>query len=241
LKNTETDSMKKMIALSAVAVVLLSSCAEHINGNGVIEERTHEVKAFDQIDIAGTFEIHLFQGKPSLEIIADENLHEHIKVQNENGELKISTEGKYLDSDDLILRISSKSIEEIELAGATELISKDKIRTESLEIELAGASSAELEVNAEDLEIDISGGAEVVLEGKVENLQIDISGAGEIMALDLVSANADVDVAGAGEIELTVKKKLDVSIAGAGEVRYKGDPEISQSIAGAGEIEKISD
>ena len=227
------------IAILVVFLFCLSSCGEHINGNGKVVELQQSLDPFNSIDISGFFEIVLIEGKEGIEVITDENLHEHIDIRVKDRRLVIDTEDNYLDADELTLRIYYKDLNEIDVSGAVELTSEGVIETKSFRLEVSGACDGDLELDAKELEIDISGGGEIDLAGQADRVDIRISGAGEINGLQLKSKDAQIDITGAGEVELDVEKSLDISVTGAGEIRYSGDPEVTKKVSGAGEITQI--
>lgn len=231
----------KQIAFAciAIAALTLSSCGERIQGNGNVVEVSHELSSFDEIDISGMFEVELLKGGSEVEVITDENLHEHINVKVEDDRLIIDTDDKYLEADKLLLRIQYDDLESVEASGAIELSVDKTLKSDEFSLDVSGACDARMDVNVDLLDIEISGGGEIELTGKADEVNFDISGAGDIDAIDLKTKVASIDVTGAGEVKITVSDRLDVDITGAGDVRYKGDPEINQSITGAGSVEKL--
>lgn len=232
--------MKLGYALIVLALTgLLSSCGERIEGNGNVVEVSHELDAFDEVEISGVFQVELIKGGSSIEVITDENLHEHISIEVEDGELSIDTENKFLEAEKLLLRIHYKDLKEIEVSGAIEISADETINEKSFELEVSGTCDGALDVNVDELIIEISGGGELELTGKADEVHIKISGAGEIEASELNAKRADIDITGAGDIEIAVSDRLKVHVAGAGDVKYVGDPEIEQSITGAGSVSKL--
>lgn len=185
------------------------------------------------------FEVELIEGDEKIEVVTDENLHEHINIAVKNDELIIDTRDKYLDAEQVLLRIYYQDINEIDVSGAVSLNTENQLQTNHFSLDVSGACEGNLNVAVEDLEIEISGGGEPTLSGEAHHLDIDVSGAGEIKALDLQVQEADLQITGAGEIELSVENRLNVEVTGAGEVRYSGDPTISKSVTGAGEITQL--
>ena len=230
-------SIATLIILSSA--FLFNACGEHIKGNGKIEERQQNLDHFSSIDLSGMFEVLLIEGEERIEVVTDENLHEHINITVKNDELIIDTRDKYLDAEQVLLRIYYRDLNEVDVSGAVSINTENQLRTNHFTLDVSGACDGKLNVAVEDLGIEISGGGELTLSGEANHLDIDVSGAGEIMALDLIAQEADLQITGAGEIELSVEKRLNVEVTGAGEVRYSGDPTISKSVTGAGEITQI--
>lgn len=225
--------------LAALIIGVLSGCGERIEGNGHVVEVSHDVERFDEIELSGVFEVELIKGGSSVEVITDENLHEHINIEVRDGELTIDTEDKMLDAEKLLLRIHYKSIEEIDVSGAVEITTNEAIKGKSFELEISGACDGALDVDVNELRIEISGGGELELNGRADDARIKISGAGEIEGAELRTKLTDIDITGAGDVEIAVSERLEVHITGAGDVKYVGDPEVHKSITGAGSVTKL--
>ncbi|MEQ9186111.1 MAG: head GIN domain-containing protein [Cryomorphaceae bacterium] len=225
--------------LTVLIIGMLCSCGERIAGNGNVVEVSHDVDRFDEIDISGVFEVELIKGGSSVEVITDENLHEHIYIEVRDGELMIDTEDKMLDAEKLLLRIHYKSIEEIDVSGAVEIVTHEAIKGKSFELEISGACDGALDLDVDELSIEISGGGELELNGRADDTRIKISGAGEIEGSTLKTQHADIDITGAGDVEIAVSERLEIHITGAGDVKYIGDPEVQKSITGAGSVTKL--
>ncbi len=231
--------MKLLTAIAAICLVL-SACGETIKGNGNVTTQSRDVSDFHSVEASGFFEIELMEGTEGVEIVTDENLHEHIEVEVKNGSLRIYTNDKMLDAKELLVKVSFEQLNSVDIAGAAQITCKSPIQGESFELEVAGAAEAELDVDVKNLSLDLAGGSEVEVVGNATMADFDIAGAGEVRALDLQTQQCSIDISGAGEIEVSVAKALDVDITGAGEVRYKGNPDdIKKSITGAGELTQL--
>jgi len=232
--------MKTLATLIFLSIsIVLSSCGEHIKGNGRIEERQQDLDHFNSIHLSGIFEVQLIEGDEQIEVITDENLHEHIHIALEDNDLVIDTKDKYLSAEKILLRIHYSELEAIDVSGAVSLASEGQFNSNHVSLDVSGACEGSLDVDVDDLDVEISGGGELTLAGNADFVRIRVSGAGEINALDLHVMEADFDITGAGEIEMTVENKLDVEVTGAGEVRYAGNPALSKKVTGAGEITQI--
>ncbi len=232
--------MKNIASIILVAsAFLFNSCAEHIKGNGNVQSREQDLESFEAIVLSGMFDVELTEGKEKIEVVTDENIHEHISVRVSDNTLVVSSQDKYLNAEQLLLRISYKSLKKVNISGAAEIKSKDPINSKQFKLDVSGACEGDLEFDVKELDIDISGGGELNLRGKADYVDIHISGAGEINGLDLQAQEAKFDITGAGEIEMAVEKALGVAITGAGEVRYFGNPAVNKNITGAGEIKQL--
>lgn len=220
--------------------ILFNSCwGPYIDGSGNVIEKSHEVSDFNEIEISGAFKVFVSVGNnESLKIIADDNLHEYIETRVIGDRLVIKTTINIRRAKKRQIYIELKSLDEIDISGAIDLITKSTIKSERFKITASGAVDLDLNLNAEKIVADLSGASDIYLKGKTDKIIIEASGGVEIEAFELESRHFDLTISGAGYAAVYAEEKLDVTISGAAKVRYKGDPEISKNISGAASLKK---
>jgi len=234
---------KKAITIFIVMIlgliITLPVMADGIRGNGNVVEQKRDIEQFHCIKVNGAFTIYLIQSDNySLKVVADENLQSVIKSRVKGETLTITTEKSIYKSKELKLYIGFKHLESLKANGAIKLKSKHPLRFDELDIEINGASSANLELSAHCLNIDNSGASSIVLKGKADELNVDISGAGSVNALEMITREAKIDISGVGSGKVYVEEYLRVNISGIGSVKYKGDPQITSDISFLGSLKK---
>ena len=230
--------IKLLSGLIAVSMLFLS-CDAGIVGNGDVQTRTKSVDDFNRIEISGNFNVFLEQsGKPGLKIEADENVMDIIEVRQTGKTLEIRTEVNIIRSKKKDLYISFDELKKMEISGAVEMRSEDKLEFKSLEITGGGAADINLDMEAEWLRIDISGAADFDLTGEVGEAELYISGAGGFDLIDLKTERMTLDISGAAHARVYATEELDVEISGAGAVRYKGHPDIKRDVSGIGSLKR---
>ena len=235
--------IKKLISPLLILFIgfltVLPAHAEGIKGNGNVTTEEREVGSFETVKVNGAFTIYLSQDDDySLKVVADENLMEVIKSRVKGDVLYITTEKSIYKSKELKLYIGFKHLSGIKANGAITLKSDQVLRFDELEIEINGASSANLEMSAHRLSIDNSGASTIRLAGKTDEVYIDISGAGSVNALEMKARKGSIDISGVGSGKVHVEDELRVSISGIGSVKYKGDPKITSDISFLGSLKK---
>ncbi|MBI9056618.1 MAG: DUF2807 domain-containing protein [Labilibaculum sp.] len=218
---------------------VLPAQADGIKGNGNVQSEEREVSSFETIKVNGAFTIYLSQDDDySLKVVADENLLDIIKTKVKGDVLYISTEKSIYKSKEMKLYIGFKHLSGLKANGAISLKSDQMLRFDELDIEINGASSAELKLTANRLSINNSGASTIKLAGKCEEVSIDISGAGSVSAYDLIAKKGSIDISGVGSGKVCVKDDLRVNISGIGSVKYKGEPKITSDISFLGSLKK---
>jgi len=238
--NKKTLSIALSISVIIVIALLTSCNINCIRGKGNITKKVREITVFNAIEISGVYNVILCQDSiVSLNIEADENLHQFITTKIENNKLIIDSKEALCPSKRINVYINAPTFSNIDISGAVDVQCANKLILSDIKLDLSGASEINLNLEAKNLDIDCSGAGKLLLSGKVTDVKVDCSGASEIEAFDLLSENFKISSSGAGKAKLNVSKKLDVDISGAGSVLYKGNPVISQEISGAGSVKKV--
>jgi hypothetical protein len=234
-------TVKILSSLLFTVLILFASCSvlgERGNGNVVKQER--KVSAFDAIEVSGAFDVYISLGSTQSVIVeADENLMPLIRTEVSGGILKIDNKKPIHDSKSLKVYLTVTDLKKIELSGAVDLQTQNKLTLNELEIEISGATDATLDLAVQKLVVSSSGGSKLKFSGMANKVDMDVSGAVDIHAFDLLAEIVSLSISGAGDAEINVTKELNAEISGAGTVRYKGDPaKVDSNVSGAGSIKK---
>jgi len=210
------------------SLLLLSGCefnltsglsVNTVRGEGDVVTETFEKDGFTAIRVEGAFNVVWREADEFLvNIQMHENLFDHLQINVVNNELRISTNRGFTITrgNTPTITLYSPSIEGVVVSGATSLVNWDVVTTERFSINVAGAASAELNLNVTEINVDVAGAGDLGLYGDI--------------------SIANISIAGAGNVDVDVRDQLIVNISGAGSVTYYGNPEITRSIAGVGTV-----
>ncbi len=241
--------MIKTILLAAMFIglagVTTAFCLRpHIKGSGVIVKVRREIVDVQNIDLTAPAQVFITQGDiETLEIETDDNLAPHFISTVENGTLKLGwRDGAYSTSSSLILRVSVKTLRNLRIAGAGQVIGKT-LEVEALVIILSGAAKIELgQLEAKALDLNGRGSGLVAIGGgKVEQQRIKLTGLASYQAVNMASQAASVKIMGSAQAALSVTEKLTYEIIGSGKLDYKGDPETNGKILGLCLVNKLDE
>ena len=129
----------------------------------------------------------------------------------------------------------------IVMTGTGTISTTNSIQSDSLTLEIAGNSRANVEVDIySKLDVIISGTGEVTMNGNVRgNAYIRLTGTGEFDGRRCPMKTVTVDVTGVGTAYVIGEQAVDVAIGGVGHVYYHG-PLRNQRVNGLGSIESLS-
>jgi carbon monoxide dehydrogenase subunit G len=243
MKTTKTLSAILFVSLFMGVSTLFAGCRLGVpKGDGNIVKQERKISSFNGIDISGAFNIYLKQGDAeSVTLEADENIMQYIRTEVKDGILNVGLkESHYHNTGKINVYITIKGLKSIDLSGAVDLQTQNKLSLSDLSIDVSGAADTRLEMAVQKLTIDGSGASKMSFTGSATEVSMDLSGASEIFAFDMPAESYTISLSGAGTAEINVTKKLNAEISGAGTIRYKGSPsEISQDLSGAGSIKKV--
>jgi len=243
--------MKKTILATLTAVlfmsVLLAGCQEVgiVKGSGNLATEEFYFSDFTRVDIGSAFEVNIVQSDSySVSVTADDNLFDYIQVSKMGTTLKIDLKtAQYIDITTRA-EISMPQLRGLELSGATHGTVSGFSSTESLDIEVSGASSLDLaEMSAGDVEFDVSGASKVTgditasdakfdlsgastaqLEGSASDIVVKASGASHVELAGFPVNNADINFSGASTGTVNLDGRLDANLSGASKLSYIGEP-----------------
>jgi|GEM_PF-2060745 len=141
---------------------------------------------------------------------------------------------------DINVYITIRELKGLEVSGAVEVVSKNKLTCSRLNIDLSGAVETQLELSAGTVSVETSGAVELDLKGDCNHLEVETSGAAEVRAQDFKAESCSVETSGASSIDVRASKVLRISSSGASNVTYRGEPEkLEVETSGASEVRKI--
>lgn len=232
-------------SLSGVSVPLSGCHSDRFErtSSGKVVKQTRPVSDFTEIEAGGAFEIFIRQASsPAVIVEADAEIIDQIVTEVVGSKLKIYMKNRpttwMRDIDDMKIYISVKDLKKLDLSGAVEVVTENRLSGTDLKIEASGASEVKLELAMQSLDLNLSGASELTLLGTAGTVRIDGSGASDIEAYDLAVTDLTVYGSGAIEASVTVSGSLKANVSGACTIRYKGNPKVDIHSSGASSIKR---
>jgi hypothetical protein len=199
---------------------------------------------YTAIDASTAFTVYInfSDTEESIEIEANDNLHQYIEVKKENETLFIGIKnGVHIRGNSTLKAyISTKNISGFSASGASRIIVKDPIEESNVNIYLSGASNFSGEINCDQLFADVSGASVLSIAGYSNDFEIEASGASVLSDYEFITKRIRADLSGASNAALTIEDEIDIEASGASILRYKGDAVvIHQDLSGASSIKKM--
>lgn len=223
--------MKRMnYLMTAILCFGLVACADGqirktVTGDGNVVKKTRTAEACSGVRVSTGIDVYLSQGsKPSLEVEADENLHEYIVTEYKDGVLHVYTDANIRSADSKKVYVTMPEVSSVSTSSAGDVIGVTPVKTDNLKLNSSSAGDIKLEVTAKSVDANASSSGDITLSGVSDMLDATLSSAGNLNAFDLKVREAEVSASSAGDADVFVTERLTARASSAGDINYKGDP-----------------
>lgn len=227
--------------LGAFLMIFTSCDPLGIRGKGDLETEIRNVKDFHALEINTSGEVELrVDSVYKVEVTCEESIIGYLETIEDDGVLKIHFDRDVFDVDDLKIRVSAPSWDEIEINGSADVDVPDAITGSTLNLTVTGSGNLKVfKADFDNIKTNVSGSGDVNISGVADDFNCTVSGSGDVDALDCPVKTAKVTVSGSGNVRVDASESLDVTISGSGDVEYRGSPQVTKSISGSGNLRKI--
>lgn len=241
--------MKKIISLvlALMAISTISAQWKKIKGNGNVVTVERSTADYDEIAVAGWFDVRIVEGtEGALTIKGEENLLEYIKTEVKDDKLVVKVQkgvnlrpSSWGNGGGILVTIPVKEVSAVSLSGSGDVVSDIKLKANNFAARVSGSGDMSLMVEAETVEASLSGSGDISLSGKAGNFEVRVSGSGDVKAYELNADKVEATISGSADVKVTVNEMLVARVSGSGDIHYRGDPKkIDSKASGSGEISK---
>ena len=185
-------------------------------------------------------DVELVQGNEgSIQVTTDENLHEYLVIETENGKLNIKTKKNVSlrPKKGIHISVPVSDIDGLILTGSGDITSNSTLNTSGLDVNLIGSGDISLDVKANKVDAKVTGSGDLKLSGSVTDFEIKVTGSGDFKGSELTAKNTQVYVSGSGSAKVNATNSIKARVNGSGDVSYSGNPEFSDTkVMGSGTI-----
>lgn len=238
--------MKTTLIRTLSVFVLLICCAaanvkaQRVKGNGTLIEKTRQVGDFEALGVSGSFDVFLVKGQEGKVIVnVEQNLEPYLITEVQNGTLKVRWKkgSNIRTTKNTTVTVHFGELNAIALSGSGDIVSRDAITSDELDIAVAGSGDIRLQLDATESNAAVSGSGDIELSGSSKTFEAAVAGSGDIKAYELKSDKAELKISGSGTIHANVASELVARISGSGNIKYKGNPRIEDvKVSGSGNV-----
>jgi len=240
--------MKKIITLALALGMMACTSAQwgkRVKGNGDVVTIERSVGNYDEVAMAGWFDVELVSGtEGEITLKGESNLLEYIITEVKNGKLVIKTEkGVNLKPSDwksgIYVTVPVESVHGVSLSGSGDLVGKTTLKADHFSTAMSGSGDVTLTIEADEVDAALSGSGDINLSGRATDFTVSVSGSGDIRAYELEADFVTATVSGSADIKVTANESIDARVSGSGDIQYRGNPnKIKSKASGSGDITK---
>jgi hypothetical protein len=223
--------MKSIIRLSAILLLLIgtTSCfMDGVKGNGEVIRKNRKISDdFSRVEVSRGLDLYITKSKNlSLEVEADENLHELIETEVRDGVLRITSSRNIWSASAKKVHLSVDHLNGIGINSGAEVRTRNTFVSDQLDLDISSGASAQMELAVEDLSCDISSGADANLSGDAVNFRVSSSSGSDVRAYDLRARNCRADASSGSDLQLMATESIEAEATSGADIRYKGSPKV---------------
>lgn len=239
--------MKKLGILSSLWIALvmpfvLASCYIDEDAGPLQEiEKNYAVLDFDRLEVGDAIIVTVEQGDFfSVSLKGDRRNIDDLRVDKAGSTLRVRfVEDRHRNRQyDTYLTVTMPAFRGAVFTGAVNASVYGFDNEDDVELNLSGASTAQLQLHASSLEVKLSGASTLNVQGTAGFFDAHVSGASKLRGYDLEVEDADVQATGASTVRVNASRSLHAVASGASRIFYIGDPTVDSSTSGASRVER---
>ena len=225
----------KQVLFFLSAIVLLISC-DYTTGSGKVITEKRTVGSFSGISVSNAIDVEVKIGPvAAVEVVADDNIIEHIVTSVSGGILKIGIENLHsISNSHLKVYITNPVLKSVNVNSSAEVKVLDVIKDDG-KLSFHSSSSADIEAEVEAV---ASSSGSVTLTGRTKNYKAEVSSSGDIKSAGLLSENTDVSANSSGSADVHASISLNADASSSGSIDYHGAATVKQKVSSSGSVEK---
>ena len=230
--------MRTLLKISTVLLLFLTaSCMfDGIRGNRNVATQDRNISSdFDAIKVSHGIDVQLTMGNStSLTVEADENLHDIIMTEVENGVLRIYAEKNIWRSKKRKVYVTAEELSEIRTTSGANVRTENTITAEDFKVSSTSGSDVRLSLDVQDLSCSTTSGANAYLSGTAQKFVANSTSGSNIRAKDLKAKICEARVTSGADIAVHAIEELHASATSGGNIRCSGNPEIVKKNSSSG-------
>ena len=209
-------------------------------------DKEYSVHGFSEVRVSSAIEFEITQSEQySVKATGYEKLLEHLKVEVSGQTLTLGLErnplawiGRLRPRGEVKAVVTTPELKRLVVSGASKGTARGFKSSQDLDLELSGASQAEIDIEAGKATVTASGAGRVTGELKAQDTSLTLSGASRCQLLG-AGGDTHLDSSGASQADLSQFqiRNADVHISGAGRAKINMDGTLNVHLSGASSLE----
>lgn len=230
--------MKTLLKISTIFLLFLTtSCLlDGVKGNrNVITKNRNISSDFDALHVSYGIDVKLTMGATtSLKLEADENLHDIIRTEVEDGVLRIYAEKNIYSSKKRTVYLTATELNEIKVTSGANVSTENTIKAEELTVSSTSGANVKLNLDVNEVSCSSTSGSNARLSGKANKLIVSATSGANIKAKGLEALVCEAKATSGSVVSVHATQELDAKATSGGNISCSGDPEIVKKNSSSG-------
>jgi hypothetical protein len=210
-----------------------------VNGNrNVVTADRSTSQKFTKIKVSTGLDLYLSQGtKNKVTLEADENLHDIIITEVNDGVLKIYSEKNIWQAKARKVYVTVKNLEGLTATSGSDVYTEDVLKVETIKVSATSGADIRIALDADTVETSATSGSDIRISGTANNHTSRANSGASIEAYKLISKNATVQVSSGADINIYASESINAKASSGGDIDFKGNPrEINKKSSSGGSV-----
>tara|TARA_R110002049_G_scaffold45022_3_gene131626 strand:+ start:18715 stop:19437 length:723 start_codon:yes stop_codon:yes gene_type:complete len=234
--------MKKSINQLFVVLfitTIFSSCGADMfnrvigNKNVIVKQRTLNDN-FSGIKVSSGIDLYISQGDTKISVRADENLHDLIITEVNDGVLNIYVEKNIWRSKSKKVYVTLENLNLLKATSGSDVYSETIIRTKEISVSATSGADINIEVEAQNVETRATSGSDIKIFGTAINLAASATSGSSIDAFDLESKNVIAKATSGADVDVYASEKIEANATSGGDIDFRGNPTVVNKKSSSG-------
>jgi hypothetical protein len=231
------------VVITSILGIFMMSCnfplVVGIDGNrNVVTQERSISEDFESIKVSQGLDLYITQSNAvDLSIEADENLHELIMTEVEDGVLSIYTTENIRRAASRRINVSVVNLSAIKATSGSDVYSTNTIQADELELNTTSGADMKIDVKTESLNCHSTSGSDIKVSGTTVLLVAEATSGSDIKASNLKAETSKVKATSGADISVNTSKVLTARATSGADIRYSGNPEkVEKSDSSSGSV-----
>jgi len=231
--------MKTFSKIFVVTLLFLTtSCflIDGVKGNRNVVTQDRNISSdFDAIHTSYGINVKLAIGSnASLTLEADENLHDIIRTEVEDGVLRIYAEKNIYSAKKRTVYLTAKEVNVIKATSGSSVTSENTIKTEEFKVSTTSGANVNLELETESTSSSATSGSNIRLSGKTQKLTASSTSGANVRAKSLEAKICEARATSGSVMSVHATQELDAKATSGANISCSGNPEVVKKNSSSG-------
>ncbi len=197
-------------------------------------EETRTLSSFDGISVSQSIDAEIIKGNKNEVVITVSKVDlGDVITEVEDGVLKVKMKKKW--NYNWTKKTKVKAVitykdypNYISVSSSADLISRDKIITDRLELKASSSADLVIEIDVDELEAKCSSSSDIEISGSADRATVSSSSSSDFLGENLTVRIADLSASSSSDIYMHVTDELSAKASSSSDIEYSGNPDLKR-------------